>query len=110
MTQNLHLNGCTSSMELAIKQLVLKRKKKKMALLEKKILELKGKLDPIKDTQQIINFNNNIKKKLEKIDKETHKKKLKKFSRDMNDFKKNSVCGKIRRILPHLYNNLRSRI
>lgn len=76
---------------IKLQQLVLKRKRKKMALLEKKISDLQGKLDPIKGTQQLINFDNEIKRKLEKIDRETQKKKLKKFRRDTNDFKRNSI-------------------
>lgn len=62
---------------LKLQQLVLARKRKKMTLLEKKITELQGKLDPIKGTQQLINFDHEIKKKLEKVDRETQKKKLK---------------------------------
>lgn len=74
-----------------LQQLISKRKRKKMVLLEKNISELQGKLDPIKGTQQLINFDNEIKKRLEKIDKETQKKKFKKFRRDTNDLKKNSI-------------------
>ena len=74
-----------------LQDLVLARKRKKMALLEAKINELKTKLDAIKDSQQIVDFNNRIKKKLEKIDKDTQKKKAKKYHRDMEDFQSNNV-------------------
>ena len=57
-----------------------------MILLEKKISEIKEKLVPIKGTTLAINFNNEIKKKLERVDKETQKKKIKKYRRDYNDF------------------------
>lgn len=69
----------------------LRPKKKKMALLDKKILDLQVKLDPIKGTQQLTNFNNEIKKRLEKTEKETQKKKRKAFCRDVSDFRKNSI-------------------
>lgn len=49
------------------------------------------KLDPMKATQQWKEFNNNINKKLDKIDKDTQKKKVKKFHRDVGDFKNESI-------------------
>lgn len=48
-------------------------------------------LDPIKDSQQVTDFNIRIKKKLEKVDKDTQKKKTKKFHRDLGDFQSTSV-------------------
>lgn len=74
-----------------LQQLVLQRKKRKMANLESRINDLQQQLDPIKDSQQIIEFNARIQKKLEKVDRETQKKKLKKYHRDLEDFKKNSI-------------------
>lgn len=71
--------------------LVLKRKQIKLSMLNEKIRDLQEKLEPIKDTNQMNEFNNNIKKKLEKIDRETQKKKVKKFNRDLNDFKTNKI-------------------
>lgn len=58
-----------------LQELVLKRKK--MAKLEHLINDLNTKLEPIKGTQQWTDFNSNINKKLDKVDKDTQKKKLK---------------------------------
>lgn len=79
-----------------LQQLVLRRKQRKMAKLEGLIKELLTKLDPIKDTQQWTDFNNNISKKLEKIDRDTQKKKVKKYHRDMGDFRNHTMYGKVK--------------
>lgn len=42
-----------------------------MGILETKINEFQLQLDPIKDTQHVTDFNISIKKRLEKIDKDT---------------------------------------
>lgn len=76
---------------LKLQQLVLERKKKKMTKLETIIKELQQQLEPIKDLQQYIYFNEKITKKLEKIDKDSQKKKLKKFYRDLKDFRTNAI-------------------
>lgn len=62
-----------------------------MSKLETTINALHAKLDPIKGTQQWIHFNNHISKKLDEVDKDTQKKKVKKFHRDMGDFKSDSI-------------------
>lgn len=62
-----------------------------MKLLLSKIADLQTKLDPIKDKPQALNFNADIKRKLEKIDRDAEKKKIKKYHRDMCNFRKNSI-------------------
>ena len=74
-----------------LQDLILLRKKRKMNMLENKINELQAQLDPIKDTQPIIDFNIRTNKRLEKVDKETQKKKIKKYHRDMNDYNTNNL-------------------
>ena len=74
-----------------LQNLVLKRKEIKLALLNEKIQVLRNKLEPIKETSLIKDFNVNMKKKLEKIDRETQKRKVKKFNRDSEDFKNNRI-------------------
>lgn len=76
---------------LKLQELVLHRKKKKMNKLEAKINQLQTQLDLIKDSQQITDLNNRIKKRLEKVDMDTHKKKTKTFYRDLNDFKTKTI-------------------
>lgn len=56
-----------------------------MSKLEQKIDELQIKLDPLKTTPQLIEFNKETKKKLEKVDHDTQKKKQ--FHRDTDDLK-----------------------
>lgn len=73
-----------------------------MHKLEKKINELSSKLQIIKDTQQWTDFNNSINKKLDKIDKDTQKKKVKKFHRDMNDFKTDNIYSWQSKTIPSL--------
>lgn len=46
-----------------------------MNKLEIKINQLQMRLDPTKEFQQITDSNNHIKKRLEKVDRDTHKKK-----------------------------------
>lgn len=74
-----------------LQSLVLSRKQIKLGLINEKIRIIQEKLEPIKDSNQIKEFNSNIKKKLEKIDRETQKKKVKKYMRDSNDFKTNKI-------------------
>lgn len=62
-----------------------------MIKLEGRIRQLQLQLDPIKESQQYLDFRNRITKKLEKVDKETQKKKVKKFYRDLKDFNSNSI-------------------
>lgn len=50
-----------------------------MANLKLRISDLQQRLDPIKDTQEIIDFNTRVKKRLEKVDRDTQKKKIKKI-------------------------------
>ncbi|XP_073471443.1 vomeronasal type-2 receptor 26-like [Aquarana catesbeiana] len=59
-----------------LQSLVLSRKQIKLGLINEKIRIIQEKLEPIKDSNQIKEFNSNIKKKLEKIDRETQKKKV----------------------------------
>lgn len=80
-----------TNMGFKLQDLVLARKRKKMSILEGKINEFRLQLEPVKGTQQVLEFNTRIKKKLEKIDRDTQKKKSKKFHRDLNDFRSNSV-------------------
>lgn len=74
-----------------LQALILKRKRRKMALIEEKIKALQVELEPVMNDQSTKDFNDTLKKKLEKIDRDTQKKKLKKFNRDMGDFTKNSI-------------------
>lgn len=60
-----------------LQELGLKQKRQKMVLVEKKIADLQGKVDHIKATQQAINFNSEIKRKLKKLDRETQKRNFK---------------------------------
>lgn len=76
---------------IKLQELILKRKKLKMKILEKKIADLKIILDEDKDSPIVLKFNSDIKKKLQKIDKDTHKKKVKKYYRDLGDFKNNTI-------------------
>lgn len=71
-----------------LQELIIQRKKRKMANIKLGNNDLQQ-LDPIKDTQQIIDFNNRVKKSLEKVDRDTQNKKLKKYHRDLDDFKAN---------------------
>lgn len=66
-----------------------------MLKLENKINELHSKLDSINNSQQWVDFNNNINKKLDKLDKDMQKKKVKKIHIDMSDFKNDSTYCKI---------------
>lgn len=66
---------------LKLQELILKWKQLKMTKLVTKINELHAQLDPIKGSPQWIELNNNISKKLDKVDKGTQKKKVKKFHR-----------------------------
>lgn len=50
-----------------------------MARLETRIIELQTQLKPIKDSQQVTDFNTRIKKKLEKVDEDTERKNFKKL-------------------------------
>lgn len=74
-----------------LQALILKRKRRKMTLLEEKIKSLQLELEPVKDDKSTKDFNDIIKKKLEKIDRDTQKKKVKKFNRDLKDFTNNQV-------------------
>lgn len=62
-----------------------------MVKLESRNTNLQQQLDPIMESQQVIDFNNRIKKRLEKINRDIQKKKLKKFHRDLGDFKSDSI-------------------
>lgn len=73
---------------MELQDLVLTRKQFKLAKINEQINDIKRKLEPIKDTNSISEFNNNMRKKLEKLDREVQKKKVKKYIRDSADFKK----------------------
>lgn len=51
-----------------------------MTILETKIWPLQSQLNPIKESQQYLDFNNRINKKIEKVDRDTQKKKKSKNS------------------------------
>lgn len=76
---------------MELQDLVLTRKQFKLAQVNEQISEIERKLESIKDTNPIIEFNNNMKKKLEKLDREVQKKKVKKYIRDSSDFKNNRI-------------------
>lgn len=60
--------------------LVLKRERLKMNKLNESINLLHTKLEPIKESNQYKDFNTNIKKKLEKVDRDTQRKKSEEIS------------------------------
>lgn len=74
-----------------LQDLVLKRKQIKLGRINENIRQLQEKLEPIKESNQMKDFNINIKKKLDKVDREMQKKKVKKFTRDSNDFRTNKI-------------------
>lgn len=74
-----------------LQALILKRKVRKMTLIEEKIKALQVELEPVKNEQSTKDFNENIRKRLEKLDKDTQKKKVKKFNRDLGDFNSNCI-------------------
>lgn len=77
---------------IRLQELVLKRKIFKMNILEQKIDKLQIKLDPLKSTPQLIEFNKERNLKEVREGRSWHtKKKLKKFHCDKGDFKNNLV-------------------
>lgn len=76
---------------LELQDLVLTRKEFKFTKINEQIKDIERKLEPIKGTNSILEFNNNMKKKLEKLDREVQKKKVKKYIRDSTDFKNNKI-------------------
>lgn len=56
-----------------------------------RICLLQSKLQPIKESSQFKDFNVNMRKNLEKVDRDTQRKKVKKYNRDSNDFKSNNM-------------------
>lgn len=62
-----------------------------MIKLDDRIRQLQLQLGPIKESQHYLDFRNCITKKLDKVDRETQKKKVKKFYRDLKDFNSNSI-------------------
>lgn len=83
--------GFFSGVGYKLQELILQRKKRKTANLKLRISDLQQQLDPIKDSQQIIDFNTSVKNRLEKVDRDTQKKKVKKNHRDLEDFKTNVI-------------------
>ncbi|XP_073465174.1 NACHT, LRR and PYD domains-containing protein 3-like [Aquarana catesbeiana] len=74
-----------------LQTLVLKRKQIKLSKIKEKITVLQSKLEPIIDSNQMKEFNTNMQKKLEKIDRETQKKKLMELLGDKVTYKKLGV-------------------
>lgn len=71
--------------------LILDRRRAKLTQLNHAIQVTKGILDPHKDTKEYIERMNHIKEFMDKVDKETQNKKLKKYQRDINDYQQNMV-------------------
>lgn len=70
------MNGWTfNKVGRELQGLVLKRKLIKLSMLNEKIKAIQEKLEPIKETNQMKEFNINIKKKLEKLTKKHRKRK-----------------------------------
>lgn len=60
--------GIFSKVGMELQDLVLTRKQFKLAKINEQINDIERKLESIKETNPIIEFNNNMKKKLEKLD------------------------------------------
>lgn len=74
-----------------LQDLVLTRKQVKLGKLNEQISGIRKKLEPISESSQMKEFNTNMKKKLEKVDRDTQKKKVRKYNRDAADFKNNKI-------------------
>lgn len=74
-----------------LQDLVLTRKQRKLGRINEQINIIRSKLEPMNESNQIKEFNNNMKRKLEKVDRDTQKKKVRKYNRDAADFKNNKI-------------------